>query len=61
LKSDRYGIFSPTAGNFRRGCPAKARAIDVGVNYLDTAVQYGNGQSEKNLGRMLQNLKLPVL
>jgi hypothetical protein len=26
---------------------AKARAIDVGVNYFNTAVQYGNGQSEK--------------
>ena len=29
-----------------------ARAIDVGVNYFDTAVQYGNGESEKNLGRI---------
>ena len=28
-----------------------ARAIDAGVNYFDTAVQYGNGESEKNLGR----------
>jgi len=27
------------------------------VNYFDTAVQYGNGESEKNLGRVLQNLK----
>jgi aryl-alcohol dehydrogenase-like predicted oxidoreductase len=34
-----------------------ARAIDAGVNYFDTAVQYGNGESEKNLGRILQNLK----
>ena len=34
-----------------------ARAIDVGVNYFDTAVQYGNGESEKNLGRILQSLK----
>lgn len=36
---------------------AIARAIDVGVNYFDTAVQYGNGESEKNLGRILQKLK----
>jgi len=36
---------------------AIARAIDVGVNYFDTAVQYGNGESEKNLGRILQSLK----
>jgi aryl-alcohol dehydrogenase-like predicted oxidoreductase len=34
-----------------------ARAIDSGVNYFDTAVQYGNGESEKNLGRVLQKLK----
>src|SRR5271163_4646443 len=34
-----------------------ARAIDAGVNYFDTAVQYGNGESEKNLGRVLQELK----
>ena len=45
-----------------RGDPADqertvARALDSGVNYFDTAVQYGNGESEKNLGRVLQNLK----
>jgi L-galactose dehydrogenase/L-glyceraldehyde 3-phosphate reductase len=34
-----------------------ARALAVGVNYFDTAVQYGDGESEKNLGRVLQNLK----
>jgi L-galactose dehydrogenase/L-glyceraldehyde 3-phosphate reductase len=45
-----------------RGDPADqertvARAIGAGVNYFDTAVQYGDGESEKNLGRVLQNLK----
>jgi aryl-alcohol dehydrogenase-like predicted oxidoreductase len=45
-----------------RGDPAEqerviARAIAAGVNYFDTAVQYGNGESEKNLGRVLQKLK----
>jgi aryl-alcohol dehydrogenase-like predicted oxidoreductase len=34
-----------------------SRAIAAGVNYFDTAVQYGDGESEKNLGRVLQNLK----
>jgi aryl-alcohol dehydrogenase-like predicted oxidoreductase len=34
-----------------------ARAIASGVNYFDTAVQYGNGESEKNLGCVLQRLK----
>src|SRR5215213_9889812 len=36
---------------------AFARAIAAGVNYFDTAVQYGDGQSETNLGRVLQQLK----
>jgi L-galactose dehydrogenase/L-glyceraldehyde 3-phosphate reductase len=34
-----------------------ARALDAGVNYFDTAVQYGDGQSETNLGRVLAELK----
>lgn len=45
-----------------RGEPADqertiARAIANGVNYFDTAVLYGDGESEKNLGRVLQRLK----
>src|SRR5215472_9983592 len=36
---------------------AIARALEAGVNYFDTAWQYGNGESEKNLGRILQTLK----
>jgi L-galactose dehydrogenase/L-glyceraldehyde 3-phosphate reductase len=34
-----------------------ARALAAGINYFDTAVQYGDGESEKNLGRVLQKLK----
>jgi L-galactose dehydrogenase/L-glyceraldehyde 3-phosphate reductase len=34
-----------------------ARALGAGVNYFDTAVQYGAGESEKNLGRILRKLK----
>ena len=34
-----------------------ARALAAGVNYFDTAVQYGDGLSETNLGRVLRNLK----
>ena len=33
------------------------RALDAGVNYFDTAVQYGNGESERNLGHILGKLK----
>jgi aryl-alcohol dehydrogenase-like predicted oxidoreductase len=36
---------------------AIARAIAAGVRYFDTAVAYGNGASETNLGRILQKLK----
>jgi aryl-alcohol dehydrogenase-like predicted oxidoreductase len=34
-----------------------ARALAAGANYFDTAVQYGDGESENNLGRVLQKLK----
>jgi aryl-alcohol dehydrogenase-like predicted oxidoreductase len=45
-----------------RGDPAEqervvAHALANGVNYFDTAVQYGDGESEKNLGRVLKKLK----
>ena len=36
---------------------AIGRALDVGINYFDTAVQYGNGASETHLGRALASLK----
>ena len=45
-----------------RGDPAEqertvSRALEAGVNYFDTAVLYGNGASETNLGRVLRALK----
>lgn len=36
---------------------AIGRALDLGINYFDTAPMYGNGESEKNLGRALKNLR----
>src|SRR5258707_14640301 len=36
---------------------AIARAVELGINYFDTAQMYGNGESEKNLGRVLKALK----
>ncbi len=33
-----------------------ARALELGVNYFDTASLYGNGQSEANLGAVLREL-----
>jgi L-galactose dehydrogenase/L-glyceraldehyde 3-phosphate reductase len=35
------------------------RALDVGVNWFDTAAGYGNGQSETSLGRAFVRLGLP--
>ncbi len=49
-----------------RGAPADreravARAVELGINYLDTAPAYGSGESEKNLGQVLRALKPPVI
>src|SRR5262249_13302810 len=42
------------------GCGAVGGLMVRGdPNYFDTAVQYGDGESEKNLGRILQQLKPP--
>jgi aryl-alcohol dehydrogenase-like predicted oxidoreductase len=45
-----------------RGTPAErergvARALEHGINYLDTAPAYGSGESEKNLGQVLRALR----
>ncbi len=39
---------------------AAARALELGINYFDTAAAYGNGESEKNLGRVLKALRPEV-
>jgi len=49
-----------------RGAPADreravARAVELGINYLDTAPSYGSGQSERNLGAVLRALKPKVI
>ena len=36
---------------------AVRRALDLGINWFDTAPSYGDGQSEENLGAALQELK----
>jgi aryl-alcohol dehydrogenase-like predicted oxidoreductase len=45
-----------------RGTPAEreravARALDLGVNFFDTAPLYGDGVSEEHLGQTLQALR----
>jgi len=49
-----------------RGTPADqeravARALELGINYFDTAASYGSGESEKNLGRVLKALRPDVI
>lgn len=40
---------------------AVARALDLGINFFDTAPLYGNGTSETNLGRILAELKPDII
>lgn len=49
-----------------RGEPAEreravSRAVELGINYLDTAPSYGSGQSERNLGVVLRALRPKVI
>jgi aryl-alcohol dehydrogenase-like predicted oxidoreductase len=62
----RVGVLGFGCGNVGglliRGTPADreravARALELGVNYFDTAPLYGDGQSETNLGHVLRTLK----
>ncbi|MDA0262839.1 MAG: aldo/keto reductase [Chloroflexi bacterium] len=39
---------------------AAARAMELGINYFDTASRYGGGRSETNLGRVLKELSADV-
>src|SRR6185503_16711131 len=53
-------------GLMTKGAPADqeravARALELGINYFDTAALYGNGESERNLGRVLKALKPDVV
>jgi aryl-alcohol dehydrogenase-like predicted oxidoreductase len=34
------------------------RGLELGINYLDTAEVYGNGEGERQLGKALKNLKV---
>ncbi len=36
------------------------RAIDLGVNYIDTAASYGGGQSQLNIGRVMKTRRNEV-
>ena len=36
------------------------RAIDLGVNYIDTSPRYGNGNSERNIGEVMASRRNEV-
>jgi L-galactose dehydrogenase/L-glyceraldehyde 3-phosphate reductase len=63
LKVSRFGFGCGSVGGLMvRGAPQDhertiARALEAGVTYFDTAVLYGNGASEVNLGRVWAKLK----
>jgi len=43
-------------GEYPKMRRAVARALELGITYFDTASQYGDGQSEVNLGAVLREL-----
>ncbi|TAJ83210.1 aldo/keto reductase [Reyranella sp.] len=60
-----YGA-GAVGGLFTKGAAADqeralSRALEAGINYFDTAPVYGNGESERNLGRALKALKADVV
>jgi len=60
-----YGC-GAVGGLMVRGSPAEqdraiARAIDHGINYFDTAPLYGEGESERTLGRILPGLRADLV
>ncbi len=48
-------------GEHRDQVEAVARAMELRINYFDTASSYGDGQSETNLRRVLKELSADVL
>lgn len=60
-----YGA-GAVGGLMVRGSPADqerslGRALDAGITYVDTAPAYGDGESERTLGRLFRSLKVRPL
>jgi len=47
-------------GSLEERVDAVSHALKLGINYFDTAPQYGNGRSETNLGEVLRELRPDV-
>jgi aryl-alcohol dehydrogenase-like predicted oxidoreductase len=57
-----YGAWGIGGEQWRGGADDESvralhRAIDLGVNFIDTALAYGNGHSEKLVGRVVREAK----
>src|SRR5256712_13747067 len=67
LKVSALGFGCGNVGGLMvRGAPADreravARAVEMGINYFDTAPSYGDTLSETNLGLVLKSLRPNVL
>jgi aryl-alcohol dehydrogenase-like predicted oxidoreductase len=48
-------------GNHEKQLAAVNHALDLGINYFDTAPQYGDGKSETNLGQVLKRIARPAI
>ncbi|MDI7259226.1 MAG: aldo/keto reductase [Thermodesulfobacteriota bacterium] len=48
-------------GTFEEQVQAVRRALELGINYFDTAFSYGLGKSEENLGKVLNELRPSVV
>jgi aryl-alcohol dehydrogenase-like predicted oxidoreductase len=67
LKVSEIGFGCGNIGGLMVRAPFEERlaavrlAMELGINYFDTAAQYGNGQSEKNLGEVLTAIKPKII
>ncbi|MCW4050378.1 MAG: aldo/keto reductase [Candidatus Bathyarchaeota archaeon] len=48
-------------GSYEEQVDAVTHALDLGINYFDTAASYGDGRSEINLGKVLKELDPDII
>lgn len=53
------GVYIP-GGDEQNGTDIVNRALDLGINYIDTASQYGNRESERRIGLVMKTRRKEV-